>query len=35
MYNGKLISCDAGVGPPGFELTHSPNSGYIFQINFI
>jgi hypothetical protein len=35
MHDGVLISCDAGVGPPGFELTHSPNSGYIFQIDFI
>jgi hypothetical protein len=35
MHHGALISCDAGVGPPGFELTHSPNSGYIFQIDFI
>jgi hypothetical protein len=35
MYDGKLISCDAGIGPPGFDLTHSPNSGYIFQIDFI
>jgi hypothetical protein len=35
MHNGSLISCDAGVGPPGFELSHSPNSGYIFQIDFI
>ena len=35
MYNGKLISCDAGIGPPGFDLTHSPNSGYVFQIDFI
>jgi hypothetical protein len=35
MRNGTLISCDAGVGPPGFDLTHSPNSGYVFEINFI
>jgi hypothetical protein len=35
MHNGTLISCDAGVGPPGFDLTHSPNSGYVFEINFI
>jgi hypothetical protein len=35
MHNGSLISCDAGVGPPGFELSNSPNAGYIFQIDFI
>jgi hypothetical protein len=35
FHNGKLISCDAGVGPPGFDLTHSPSSGYIFEINFV
>jgi hypothetical protein len=35
MHNGSLISCDAGIGPPGFELSHSPNGGYIFQIDFI
>ncbi|HEX3753442.1 MAG TPA: hypothetical protein VHV26_00060 [Rhizomicrobium sp.] len=35
MHNGKLISCDAGVGPPGFDLTHSPSSGYIFEIDFV
>ena len=35
MHNGKLISCDAGVGPPGFEGTGSPNAGYIFEINFV
>jgi streptogramin lyase len=34
MHNGKLISCDAGVGPPGFDLTHSPSSGYVFEIDF-
>jgi hypothetical protein len=35
MRNGKLISCDAGVGPPGFEGTGSPSAGYVFEINFI
>jgi hypothetical protein len=35
MHDGSLISCDAGVGPPGFELTHSPNAGYVFQIDFV
>jgi hypothetical protein len=35
MHNGKLISCDAGVGPPGFEGTGSPSAGYVFEINFI
>lgn len=35
MRNGKLISCDAGVGPPGFEGTGSPSAGYIFEINFV
>jgi len=35
MHDGSLISCDAGVGPPGFEPTHSPDAGYIFQIEFI
>ncbi len=35
MHNGSLISCDAGIGPPGFELSNSPNGGYIFQIDFI
>ena len=35
MHNGKLISCDAGVGPPGFDLTHSPSSGYIFEIDLV
>jgi hypothetical protein len=35
MHNGKLISCDAGVGPPGFEGTGSPNAGYVFEINFV
>ena len=34
MHNGKLISCDAGVGPPGFEGTGSPSAGYVFEINF-
>lgn len=34
MYKGKLISCDAGVGPPGFEGTGSPAAGYVFEINF-
>jgi hypothetical protein len=33
--DGKLISCDAGVGPPGFEGTGSPSAGYIFEINFV
>jgi len=35
MHDGKLISCDAGVGPPGFEGTGSPSAGYIFEINFV
>lgn len=35
MRDGKLISCDAGVGPPGFEGTGSPNAGYVFEINFV
>ena len=35
MHNGKLISCDAGVGPPGFEGTGSPSAGYVFEINFV
>ena len=35
MHNGKLISCDAGVGPPGFEGTGSPSAGYIFEIDFV
>ena len=35
MHNGKLICCDAGVGPPGFDLTHSPSSGYIFEIDLV
>ena len=35
MRNGKLISCDAGVGPPGFEGTGSPSAGYVFEINFV
>ena len=35
MHNGKLISCDAGVGPPGFEGTGSPSAGYIFEIAFV
>jgi len=35
MKDGKLISCDAGVGPPGFEGTGSPSAGYIFEIDFI
>jgi hypothetical protein len=34
LYNGKLISCDAGIHPgwPNFD---SPSSGYIFEINII
>ncbi len=35
MHNGKLISCDAGVGPPGFERTGSPNAGWSFEIDFV
>ena len=35
MHNGKLISCDAGVGPPGFEGTGSPSAGYVFEINLV
>ena len=35
MRDGKLISCDAGVGPPGFEGTGSPSAGYIFEIDFV
>jgi len=34
MYNGKLISCDAGVHP-GWPSFDSPTSGAIFQIDFI
>jgi hypothetical protein len=34
MWKGKLYSCDAGVGPPGFEGTGSPSAGYVFQIDF-
>ena len=35
MRGGKLISCDAGVGPPGFEGSGSPDAGYIFEIDFV
>ena len=35
MWKGKLYSCDAGVGPPGFEGTGSPSAGYVFEINFV
>jgi len=35
MKDGKLISCDAGVGPPGFEGTGSPSAGYVFEITFV
>jgi hypothetical protein len=35
MWKGKLYSCDAGVGPPGFEGTGSPSAGYVFEIDFI
>ena len=35
MRDGKLVSCDAGVGPPGFEGTGSPDAGYIFEIDFV
>ena len=35
MWKGKLYSCDAGVGPPGFEGTGSPAAGYVFEINFV
>jgi len=35
MWKGKLYSCDAGVGPPGFEGTSSPSAGYVFEIDFI
>jgi hypothetical protein len=35
MHNGKLVSCDAGVGPPGFEGTGSPSAGYVFEIDFV
>jgi len=34
MYNGKLISCDAGIHP-GWPSYDSPTSGTIFQIDFI
>lgn len=33
--DGKLVSCDAGVGPPGFEGTGSPSAGYVFEIDFV
>lgn len=34
MYNGKLVSCDAGIHPgwPNFD---SPSSGYVFEIDFV
>jgi hypothetical protein len=35
MRDGKLVSCDAGVGPPGFEGTGSPDAGYLFEIDFV
>jgi hypothetical protein len=35
MWKGKLYSCDAGVGPPGFEGTGSPGAGYVFEIQFV
>ena len=35
MWKGKLYSCDAGVGPPGFEGTGSPSAGYVFEIDFV
>ena len=35
FHNGKMISCDAGVGPPGFVGTGSPSAGYVFQIDFL
>ncbi len=34
MYNGKLISCDAGIHP-GWPNRDSPTAGWIFQIDFV
>ncbi|MBL8234741.1 MAG: hypothetical protein JNL98_39950 [Bryobacterales bacterium] len=34
MYNGKLISCDAGIHP-GWRNYDSPTAGWIFQIDFV
>lgn len=34
MYNGALISCDAGIHP-GWPNNDSPTSGWIFRIDFI
>lgn len=34
MYNGALISCDAGVHP-NWPLNDSPHQGWIFRIDFV
>ena len=34
MFNGKLISCDAGIHP-GWPNNDSPTAGWIFQIDFV
>jgi hypothetical protein len=34
MWDGKLISCDAGIHP-GWPNSDSPTAGWIFQIDFI
>ncbi|HXB68042.1 MAG TPA: hypothetical protein VNY05_07355 [Candidatus Acidoferrales bacterium] len=34
MFDGKLISCDAGIHP-GWPNNDSPTAGWIFQIDFI
>ena len=34
IYNGKLISCDAGIHP-GWPNNDSPTAGWIFQIDFV
>ncbi|MCS7024504.1 MAG: hypothetical protein NZV14_06865 [Bryobacteraceae bacterium] len=34
MYDGKLISCDAGIHP-GWRNYDSPTAGWIFQIDFV
>lgn len=34
MWNGKLVSCDAGIHP-GWPNRDSPTAGWIFQIDFV
>ena len=34
LWNGKLISCDAGIHP-GWPNRDSPTAGWIFQIDFV